>query len=59
VSLSVEKLKSIKYYLDTGGFWIRPSVDGILPFLVKLDSVSRVAGQDLSLVGMFSWIYLL
>lgn len=56
MSLSVERLKSIKHHMDTSGFWIRPSVNGILSFLVKLNSVNGVSGQDLSLFRMFAWI---
>lgn len=56
MSFSVEKLKSMKHYLDSGGFWIRPQVNGILSFLVKPQNVNRVTGQDLSLVGMFASI---
>lgn len=52
MSFSVEKLKSIKRCLDIGGFWIRPSVNGTLSFLVKLDSVNRtrsISGWDVCL----------
>lgn len=57
MSCTVEKLKSNKHYLDTGEFWIRPSFNRILSFLVELDSVKKVIGQDLSLAGIFACIY--
>lgn len=47
MNCTVEKLKSNKHYLDTGAFWIRPSFNRILSFLVELDSVKKVIGQDL------------
>lgn len=56
MSCSVDELKSNKHYLDTGGFWIRPSVNRILSILVKLDSIKKVIGKDLSLAEMFAWI---
>lgn len=56
MSCRIEKLKSNKHFLDTGGFWIRPSGNGILSLLVKLDSIKKVIGQDLSLPGIFAWI---